>query len=81
MPAALPVSLPPSPDLKAFGVAVARRRRELGMTIEQLAEAAGVSRQTIGNVALAHKGLRVETAYALACALDVPLSDLVKTLG
>ena len=50
------------------------------MTIEQLAEAAGVSRQTIGNVESAHKALRLDTAHAIAHALQVPLSDLVKAL-
>lgn len=50
------------------------------MTIEQLAERSGVSRQTVGNAENAHKGLRLETAHAIAYALRVPLSDLVKVL-
>lgn len=73
-------SPPPPADLKAFGVAAASRRRELGMTIEQLAEASGVTRQTIGNIENGHKGPRLDTSYAIAHALRVPLSDLVKVL-
>lgn len=50
------------------------------MTIEHLAEASGVTRQTIGNVEGAHKAPRLDTAHAIAHALRVPLSDLVQHL-
>lgn len=50
------------------------------MTIEQLAEASGVTRQTIGNVENGHKAPRLDTAHAIAHALRVPLADLVKDL-
>ena len=50
------------------------------MTIEQLAEASGVSRQTVGNIEAAHKGVRLETAHAIAHALRVPLGELVEVL-
>ena len=59
---------------------MARRRRDLGLTIEQLAEHSNVTRQTVGNVENGHKAPRLDTAYALAHALRVPLSDLVKVL-
>ncbi|CAM3582323.1 HTH cro/C1-type domain-containing protein [Dermacoccus barathri] len=50
------------------------------MTIEQLAEAAGVTRQTVGNIENGHKAPRLDTAHVIAHALRIPLSDLVKVL-
>lgn len=69
-----------SPDLVAFGHAVARLRRDRGWSIDRLAEVAGVSRKTVINVENAHKGVRLTTAHALATALDVRLAELVVAL-
>ena len=71
---------PPWPNLVAFGEAVARCRRARGLTIEQLANLSGVSRQTIGNVEKGHKAPRLDTVYALAWALDVSVASLVDAL-
>lgn len=70
----------PAPDLAAFGHRVAVLRRERGMTLEDLAEATGVSRQTIINIENAHKIARLDTTFALAHALGVPLAALVSVL-
>jgi len=46
----LRVTIPPNPDLTVLKVIIGRARVNAGMTIEELAEASGVSRQTILNL-------------------------------
>ncbi|MBF9335797.1 helix-turn-helix transcriptional regulator [Microbacterium lacticum] len=71
----------PDPDYRALGVEIARLRHARGWSIERLAEAAGVGRRSIINLEGAHHEPRVATLWAIAHGLEVPLSDLVKTLG
>ena len=66
--------------MQRFGHEVARLRRARGMTLEDLAEATGASRQTIINVENGHKVPRLDTAWQLARALDTPLAELTKAL-
>lgn len=76
----MPRNPPPPANLNAFGHEVARLRRARHLTIEDLAERSGVSRQTVINIENSHKGLRLTTAHAIAFALEVPLADLIHVL-
>lgn len=67
----------PVPDMRAFGVEVARLRRGRGWSIDRLAEEADISRKTVIAIEGAQKGLRVSTAHAIAHALGVPLGELM----
>ncbi len=77
----------PNPDaLKLLGQRVAKLRRERGMTQEQLAEAAGVSRNHIADIELGMRNTGVWSfllpARALKCQPGDPFADLPPgTLG
>lgn len=68
---------PVEPDLEQLRGIFVRAREESGMTFEELAEATGLHRQTLTNLARgkAHGDLR--TWLLLARALDKPLDDLL----
>lgn len=68
------------PDLVALGHEVARLRHDKGWSIDALADSSGVGRRTILNVEGAAKVPRIDTLYAIARALEVPLADLVEAL-
>ena len=75
------LTLPPPPaNLRELGLAVSTARRSRGLTLEDLAERAGISRQTVINIEMAHKAARIDTLHAIAHALEVPLSDLIAHL-
>jgi transcriptional regulator with XRE-family HTH domain len=57
---------------------VDQRRRELGLSHEELAKRAGVHRTTVGLVISGKRGVTVELAAALSLALDTPLSVTVE---
>lgn len=63
-----------------LGIKVANIRHEKGWSIDRLAEESGVGRRTIINLEGAIKTPRIDTLFAVAAALDVPLTDLVSTL-
>ncbi|MFC0674516.1 helix-turn-helix transcriptional regulator [Brachybacterium hainanense] len=70
----------PVPDLHALGVEIARLRRNRGMSIDRLAEAAGVHRKTIIEIEAGRVAARVSTLHAIAHALGTPLTELVAPL-
>lgn len=70
----------PVPDLRSFGVEVARLRSELGYSIDRLAEASGVHRKTIIEVEAGRVAAKISTIHGIAHALGVPLPDLVVPL-
>ncbi|WP_430754519.1 helix-turn-helix transcriptional regulator [Micrococcus luteus] len=69
-----------SPDLRALGVEVARRRLAAGMSIDRLAEAAAIHRRTIIQIEAGRTAPRVTTLYAIAEATGTPLRDLLAPL-
>lgn len=69
-----------APDLLGLGIKVAKIRHEKGWSIDRLSEESGVGRRTIINLEGAIKTPRIDTLYAVARALDVPLADLVAVL-
>lgn len=64
----------------ALGIKIAKVRHDKGWSIDRLAEESGVGRRTIINLEGALKTPRVDTLYAVAAALDVPLTELVAVL-
>lgn len=64
----------------ALGIKIAKVRHEKGWSIDRLAEESGVGRRTIINLEGALKTPRIDTLYAVAAALDVPLTELVAVL-
>ncbi|WP_309082199.1 helix-turn-helix transcriptional regulator [Zhihengliuella sp.] len=67
----------PVPDLRALGVEIARLRRERGMSIERLAEAAEVHRKSIIQIEAGRVAAKISTLHGIAHALGVPLPELV----
>lgn len=64
----------------AEGSELARRRSELGMTQEQLAERAGITFQAVSNFETGWRSItnaRVSTVRKLAEALDCSIEDLL----
>ena len=64
----------------AFGGTVRRRRREAGLSQEELAERADVHRTFVGRVERGETSATVQTIVKLARALDVKPADLMRDL-
>lgn len=67
----------PVPDLRALGVEIARLRREQGLSIDRLAEAAEVHRKSIIQIEAGRVAAKISTLHGIAHALGVPLTQLV----
>lgn len=65
------------PDLRALGVEIARLRREQGLSIDRLAEAAEVHRKSIIQIEAGRVAAKISTLHGIAHALGVPLTQLV----
>ncbi|WP_309998790.1 helix-turn-helix transcriptional regulator [Caulobacter segnis] len=61
--------MPADPELRAIGQAVRRRRLELNMSQEELADAAGLHRNYVGGIERGERNVGVKTIVALARAL------------
>jgi len=66
--------------LQSIGERVAKLRRERGLTQEQLAERAGVSRNHIADIELGMRNTGVWSFVLLSRAFGVTLSELFKGL-
>jgi transcriptional regulator with XRE-family HTH domain len=64
-------------DLAAFGRAVRRERECKGMTPDELAEAAGVSRRRLAALEAGRVDPRYDVMLAVAGGLDIDLGALV----
>lgn len=64
-----------------FGLAVKKRRKELGMSQEVCADRAGLHRTYIGDIERGARNPSLESIARLAKALSIPLSDLLKNLN
>jgi transcriptional regulator with XRE-family HTH domain len=63
---------------KAFGRAVATRRRELDLTQSELAARVGMSRASVANIESGRQSVLLHHVYGLAEALEITkLSDLL----
>ena len=61
-----------------FGRAIRRERENLGLSQEAFAERAEVHRTYISSIELGKVSVGIEVAHALACALGMKLSELVR---
>jgi len=59
------------------GEKIKAAREQQGLTQKQLAARMHVCQQTISNMEVAYRDIRVSTIIAAAKALDVPASDLL----
>jgi PAS domain S-box-containing protein len=60
-----------------LGACLRRRRRNRGMTLDQLATASGVDRGSISRIEMGHVSPRLETLEALCQALEIRLGELL----
>lgn len=60
-----------------FGKEVRRRREALGLTLEQLAERAGLTPNYIGGVEAGRRDPSLSTILSLAKGLEVPAGELL----
>src|SRR5215831_15214489 len=65
-----------SPAVK-FGKEIRRRRKSLGMTIEQLSERSGLTPNYIGTVEIGDRDPSLSTVLALARGLSVGAAELL----
>jgi transcriptional regulator with XRE-family HTH domain len=63
---------------RTFGSAIRRERENLGLSQEDFAERANVHRTYISAVELGKVSVGIEIAHALASALGIRLSELVR---
>lgn len=69
------------PAMGELGNFVRQRRRELGYTLEELADLTGISHQAVSQIELGKaRGMRSTTAFRLARALQVSADDLLERL-
>jgi transcriptional regulator with XRE-family HTH domain len=63
--------------LRAFGLAVRRRRTKLGLSQEELAKQAGLHRTYVGAVERGERNVTLRSIQGLARALGIPASRLL----
>jgi len=68
------------PNYAALRLELSRRRAELGLTYEELAEASGLSRTGVINLELGNRNGSLAAWFAVATALGLPFSDLMASL-
>jgi transcriptional regulator with XRE-family HTH domain len=61
---------------QVFGIAVRKRRQELGLSQEDFADKAGIHRTYVSSIELGKVQVSIRIAAQLAEALEVPLSEL-----
>ena len=67
--------------MTAFGEIVRDKRKEQGLSQEDLAFKADLHRTYIGMIERAEKNITLENINKIAKALDLPISELVKNLS
>ena len=67
--------------IKNFGQAVSRRRRELRLTQERLAEKSGLHRTYISEVECGHRNPSLLSLNAVAEGLETSISELTKRIN
>ncbi len=69
----------PVRDPRQLGLALRRRRSELGLTQAQVAERAGVRTATVSAIENGDPGTKSSTIFALLVALDLELATRPRT--
>lgn len=70
-----------SPKHPQFGTFLASRRRELGLSMGQVAEQLGIAKSNVHNYEKGEWLPKADKMYALAKALDLPYEDLLAAAG
>lgn len=65
---------------KIIGERIAKKRKELKLSQEQLADIVKVHRNYIGSIERAEKKATVETLFKIAKALEITLEELFKNI-
>lgn len=73
----MPISPDQCPLVAIFASNVRRRRLELGLSQEELAERAGVHRTYVGMLERSEKNVTIYNIWRLASALQLEPSDLL----
>jgi transcriptional regulator with XRE-family HTH domain len=68
------------PNFGALRSEFRRRRSDAGLTFDALAEKTGVSRRTLISIENGQSNGSVETWYHIAGALDIDMSELMRSL-
>ena len=63
---------------RIVGDRIRAARLHANLTQEKLAELAGMDRQAVNRIELAHASPTLDTLFRIADALDTPLADLVR---
>lgn len=66
--------------MKSFGVWLGEERAKQGLTLDEVAEASGVSKTSVYHTEKEVSGPRLDTAERLATALGFPLSKVIAKL-
>lgn len=75
----VPIGNMPIPTTAEFGSAIEQRRRELGLTQDDVAGAVGVNRRVIGELERGKGSVRLEIALAAAQAVGLDLDLRART--
>lgn len=70
----------PDPDLLALGIAVATARQQRGLSVDSLANAAGLDRKTIMRLERGEHSSSVTVLHAISHVLEIPLGELVESV-
>ena len=68
------------PVLVTFGLAIQKRRRELGISQEEAASRVGIHRTYFADVERGARNVGLKNVVAIARGLDVAPSDLLKKI-
>jgi len=66
------------PLLMSFGLAIQKRRREMGISQEEAASRVGIHRTYFADVERGARNVGIKNVVAIAKGLDVTPSDLLK---
>lgn len=68
-------------DTIALGLRLRRRRKELGLTLAQLAKRSDIGTSTIHSIERGRTAPRLDTLLRLSAALDMPISRILEEIG
>lgn len=68
-------------DTIALGQRLRRRRKELGLTLAQLAQRSDTGTSTIHSIERGRTAPRLDTLLRLSAALDMPVRDIIEENG
>lgn len=69
---------PATDPLGAMAASIKRERERAGLSLSELAKSAGIAKSTLSQLEAGAGNPSVETLWALAAALDVPVSRLIE---